>query len=90
MAKHMLNGEPCELDLDDTYSAELLAAEPTRHASIKRSIRDSLLAETDWTQVADAPADATTWATYRQALRDITTHTNWPNLSEPDWPAKPA
>jgi len=25
----------------------------------------------------------------RQALRDITTHANWPNLSEADWPTKP-
>jgi len=27
--------------------------------------------------------------TYRQALRDITTHSNWPNLEEGDWPTKP-
>jgi len=26
---------------------------------------------------------------YRQALRDITTHPNWPNLEESDWPVKP-
>ena len=35
--------------------------------------------------------------TYRQALRDITTHSNWPNLKMPgplggedDWPVKPS
>ena len=41
-------------------------------------------------------ADA--WKTYRQALRDITTHSNWPNLKSPDpsgagdndWPVKPS
>jgi len=27
--------------------------------------------------------------TYRQALRDITDHSNWPNLQEADWPVKP-
>ena len=27
--------------------------------------------------------------TYRQALRDITTHSNWPHLEEDDWPTKP-
>jgi hypothetical protein len=58
-------------------------------AASNRGQRDILLNQTDWTQVADAPVDATAWATYRQALRDITTHTNWPNLSESDWPVKP-
>ena len=58
-------------------------------AAGNRSKRNALLTESDWTQVADAPVDATAWATYRQALRDITTHANWPNLSEADWPVKP-
>ena len=35
--------------------------------------RNSELARTDWTQVADAPVDKTAWATYRQALRDLPT-----------------
>lgn len=26
---------------------------------------------------------------YRQALRDITDHANFPNLSDSDWPTKP-
>ena len=26
---------------------------------------------------------------YRQALRDITKHSNWPNLKPTDWPTKP-
>jgi hypothetical protein len=58
-------------------------------AQSNRATRDGLLTASDWTQVADAPVDATAWATYRQALRDITTHANWPNLSELDWPTKP-
>lgn len=29
------------------------------------------LARTDWTQLADSPADKVAWATYRQALRDL-------------------
>ena len=33
--------------------------------------RDTELARTDWTQVADAPVDKAAWATYRQALRDL-------------------
>jgi len=33
--------------------------------------RNTELARTDWTQVADAPVDQAAWATYRQALRDL-------------------
>tara|TARA_R110001606_G_C15025199_1_gene610286 strand:+ start:49 stop:510 length:462 start_codon:yes stop_codon:yes gene_type:complete len=58
-------------------------------AASNRNTRDNLLSQSDWTQVADAPVDATVWATYRQALRDITSHVNWPNLGEADWPVKP-
>jgi hypothetical protein len=36
-----------------------------------RHWRDTELARTDWTQVADAPVDKAAWATYRQALRDL-------------------
>ena len=54
-----------------------------------RASRDSKLTESDWTQVADAPVDQAAWATYRQALRDIPTHANFPNLTETDWPTKP-
>ena len=35
--------------------------------------RDLELANTDWTQLTDAPTDKTEWATYRQALRDLPT-----------------
>ena len=52
-----------------------------------RANRDSLLAESDWTQVADAPVDKAAWATYRQALRDIPSQVGFPN--EVTWPVKP-
>lgn len=55
----------------------------------RRRERDELLKSSDWTQVADAPVDKAAWATYRQALRDITTHANFPNLEEADWPVAP-
>jgi hypothetical protein len=58
-------------------------------AASNRGIRDGLLAQSDWTQVADAPVDVAAWAIYRQALRDITDHANWPNLNDADWPTKP-
>lgn len=33
--------------------------------------RNARLAQTDWTQLPDAPVDKAAWATYRQALRDL-------------------
>jgi len=36
-----------------------------------RHYRDRLLAESDWTQLPDAPVDRAAWAKYRQALRDF-------------------
>ena len=29
------------------------------------------------------------WKTYRQALRDLPTHKNWPNLEDDDFPNEP-
>ena len=57
-----------------------------------RSIRRVLLQKSDWTQLPDVTITDTTkseWATYRQALRDITTHADWPNLEPDDWPTDP-
>jgi len=51
--------------------------------------RNELLRETDWTQANDSPlsdADQLKYRTYRQALRDLTTHENWPELNQEDWP----
>ena len=51
--------------------------------------RNAELAGTDWTQLADVARTDTqkqNYATYRQALRDITTNKNWPNLNDSDWP----
>ena len=57
-------------------------------AERNRNQRDRLIAETDWWASSDLTMTAEQTA-YRQALRDITTHDNWPHLSEDDWPTKP-
>jgi len=57
-------------------------------ASSARVKRDRLLEETDWTGMSDVTMTAK-MKTYRKALRDITSHDNWPNLQEADWPTKP-
>ena len=57
-------------------------------AASNRNKRNNLIAETDWWASVDLTMTAEQTA-YRQALRDITTHSNWPNLSDDDWPVKP-
>ena len=57
------------------------------YESMMRKVRDSMLKESDWTQVADAPVDKTAWATYRQTLRDFpATWTPGPEADFPDTP----
>jgi hypothetical protein len=48
-----------------------------------RNQRNFYLIRSDWTQLSDAPVDAAAWATYRQALRDITTQSDPFNIV---WP----
>ena len=57
-------------------------------ATANRATRDAKLAETDWHGMSDVTM-ADNIKTYRQALRDLPTHSNWPNLEDADWPTKP-
>ena len=66
------------------YQATLDASTAKGH----RNTRASLLAETDFYALSDVTmADAMT--AYRQALRDLPSHSNWPDLEDSDWPTKP-
>ena len=61
-------------------------------AEFNRSLRNDLLSKSDWTQINDSPLTAevkTSWATYRQALRDISNLSSWPNIEPDDWPVAP-
>jgi len=63
---------------------ELIAAQPMKEL---RAERNRKLAETDWTQTADAPVDQVAWQDYRQALRDIPQQAGFP--TDITWPTKP-
>ena len=54
-----------------------------------RNKRNKKLSETDWTSASDVTM-SDDMKTYRQALRDITKHENWPNLKDEDWPTPPS
>lgn len=83
----LVNGEWTEAWEVVTVSAEEQATRRTSQEQTVRSKRDQKLAESDWTQVADAPVDKAAWATYRQVLRDVPLQAGFPwNVS---WPTQP-
>lgn len=69
-------------------TAEQIADRDAAKAKEVRSQRDSLIAATDYLALSDTTLTAE-MAAYRQALRDITDHVNFPYLTEADWPVKP-
>lgn len=73
----------------ETYalSAQEAADKAANKAAKVREIRNEKLSKCDWTQVADAPVDKAAWATYRQALRDVTAQAGFP--WEVQWPTEP-
>jgi len=71
----------------DQQMAAYKAMKDAEQAKAVRADRGRRLAETDWTQLADAPVDKAVWATYRQALRDMPTQAGFPwNVQ---WPTQP-
>ena len=75
----------------DKYTAEEIAAQnAVKEDNQKQEVRDkrdSLLQMSDWTQLADAPVDKSTWAIYRQALRDVPAQSGFPwTVTWPDAP----
>ena len=64
---------------------EIEDAQPLRDL---RQVRNAKLAETDWTQSRDVTlTNDSAWATYRQALRNITDSAT--SLDDVTWPTKP-
>jgi hypothetical protein len=77
------DGETTAAEQETAYKA----IKDAEQASAVRKSRGEKLADSDWTQVADAPVDKAVWATYRQALRDITTQEGFPwTVTWPDAP----
>lgn len=70
----------------DMTQSELDARTDSQAAQV-RADRNKKLANTDWTQVIDAPVDQAAWAAYRQALRDISSQEGFPWTI--DWPTMP-
>ena len=77
------DGETTAAEQEAAYKAQ----KDAEQAKSVRSTRNIKLSDCDWTQVADAPVDKAVWATYRQALRDITAQSGFPwDITWPDAP----
>jgi hypothetical protein len=84
---------------DGTWKEEWIRLETTDEYKTAATVRKTqqvladrqyLLSISDWTQMPDvALANKTEWATYRQALRDVTTQTGYPwSVTWPDRPTQ--
>ena len=76
-----LTGEVTEEEQDDS-----LFDATQSEAAIARNKRNFLLEKSDWTQLPNSPADSELWEAYRQALRDLPSHSDWPNVDFPNPP----
>lgn len=79
-------GQISDVGLDiDPWTKEVI---PDRTEELVKMERDMRISVTDWTQMADVAEETKQkWATYRQALRDITTQPGYPQNVV--WPAAP-
>lgn len=78
-----------EVDGQWTYNWIVTNKSAEALAAINRTERDERLAKTDYMALSDVTL-SNSMATYRQSLRDITSHSNWPNLNGGDWPTEPS
>ena len=86
----VLNGEYIDLTAEEIKELEDMQAAADLDFSMVRHQRNSMLGETDWTQIADAALGdhtAEEWATYRQELRDLPA--GFSKVSEVVWPDDP-
>ena len=75
-----------------TATGDAATAIDNNAAAGRRTERNQLLTDSDWTQTADkgglADSKVTEWATYRQSLRDLPTASGWPHTHT--LPTKPS
>ena len=83
-----------DLSLATVVDGEVIEGSPTNQTeSIVRGMRDSLLANSDWTQIPDphlTETKKTEWQVYRQQLRDLFNDFTYTNIEDVVWPTKPS
>lgn len=79
----VVDGSIVDKEVPDTTRQHKELEQLMRHA------RNKALKNTDYTMISDVPstpAQKREMKTYRQQLRDLTDHPNWPDLQPEDWP----
>ena len=93
---YMDNGVPVEFPAHSfkyanfDYSTKTWVEDVKRIKAEVKAKRNTLLSASDWTQIPNGPLTAekqAAWATYRQALRDITAQPGYP--TDVEWPTVP-
>jgi hypothetical protein len=79
--------DPTQLAVVDLTAEEVQANKQNAMDKL-RGERNARLSACDYTQLPDFAGDKTAWATYRQALRDIT-ETYAENLLDTEFPNQP-
>jgi hypothetical protein len=93
--KKIIDGVEIDLTEEELNPTdEQLAAERIEQDAVlgneHRSLRNALLAASDWTQANDSPLandKKIEWATYRTALRDLPSSSDWPDVTFPTEPS---
>lgn len=90
LGQYVIEGEadPTCHKIEDGEVVPYTPPPPDIEPDVRRK-RDARLKASDWTQLPDSPlneAQRAAWAAYRQALRDLPSHVNWPNLDAANWP----
>lgn len=75
-------------DVADATS-DVIAQRTLEKSQSVRSERTQKLVDCDHLALSDNTMSAE-WSAYRQALRNITDHANFPYLGDDDWPVEPA
>ena len=83
--KKLVNGTLLGMTDDELTNLSSSVLDPDAEM-LTRSKRDRLLSDTDWMALSDNTMTPE-WATYRQALRDITAQEGFPYSV--NWPTKP-
>jgi len=73
--------------IETPATPEEISERTAAKAAEVRAERNHRLADSDWTQLPDAPVDRTAWATYRQQLRDVSKQSGFP--WQITWPVEP-
>ena len=79
-----------EEEIADIQELQSSTTREARVAQSMRSERNGLLAASDWTQANDSPLandKKVEWASYRTALRNLPSSSDWPDVTFPTEPS---